>query len=106
MTLIFSVYLIAGLALVFIGPAAKGLRLELAELAYNHPKATVKRTAFACAAALAIILLWPVMVPSAWRTLNPTTLAGAAYLAAKLVAKEALHNSDKQSESQGESNGD
>jgi hypothetical protein len=91
-TLIISAYLIAGLALVFIGPAAKGLRLELAELKDTHPEAPIKRAAFAVAVGLAIILAWPFMVPSAWRTYRPPTAMDAfVHLTAK-----ALHDFDKQ----------
>jgi hypothetical protein len=92
MILILSTYLIAGLALVFVGPAAKGLRLELADLADNPEAAPVKRAAFAGAVALAIILFWPLMVPSAWRTYRPPTAMDAfVHLATK-----ALHDLDKQ----------
>jgi hypothetical protein len=90
--LIVSAYLIAGLVLVFIGPAAKGLRLELAELKDSHPEVPVRRAGFAVAVALAIILTWPFMVPSAWRTHRPPTAMDAfVHLTAK-----ALHNLDKQ----------
>jgi hypothetical protein len=80
---IVEAYLAAGLALTFVGPAAKGLRLELAELK-DRPEATpLTRAAFACAVALTIILFWPFMVPSAWRSLKPpTALEAAAHLAA------------------------
>jgi hypothetical protein len=89
--LIVSAYLIAGLALVFIGPAANGLRLELAELE-DHPEATLaKKAAFAVAVALAILLAWPFMVPSAWRTYRPPTAMDAfVHLTAK-----ALHDMEK-----------
>jgi hypothetical protein len=90
--LIVSAYLIAGLVLVFIGPAAKGLRLELAELRDSHPETPIKRAGFACAVALGIILLWPVLVLSAWRTYQPPTAMDAfVHLTAK-----ALHDHDKQ----------
>jgi hypothetical protein len=91
-TLIVSAYLLVGLFFVFVGPAAKGLRLELAELK-GRPEATLaKKTAFAVAVALAIILAWPFMVPSAWRTYRPPTAMDAfVHLTAK-----ALHEMDKQ----------
>jgi hypothetical protein len=91
---IVEAYLIAGLALAFVGPAAKGLRLELAEL-NDRPEATpLKRAAFAVAVGLAIILAWPFMVPSAWRTYRPLTAMDAfVHLTAK-----ALHEMDKREE--------
>jgi hypothetical protein len=92
MTLIVSAYLIAGLALVFVGPAAKGLRLELADLNDNPEATPIKRAAFAGAVALWIILLWPYLVPSAWRSLKPPTALEAATF---LVAK-ALRDLDKE----------
>jgi hypothetical protein len=92
MALIASAYLIAGLALVFVGPAAKGLRLELADLNDNPEATPIKRAAFAGAVALGIILLWPYLVPSAWRSLKPpTALEAATFLMAK-----ALRDLDKE----------
>jgi hypothetical protein len=61
-------YLLAGLFLVFVGPAAKGLREERADLARNPAATPTKRALFVLAVSIAIILLWPVLVPSAFRT--------------------------------------
>jgi hypothetical protein len=76
-----AIYLLAGLLFVFVGPAAKGLRLELSDLT-DHPNRTLAKVAgFAICTALSIILLWPVLVPSAWRTYGPpTSLEAVAYI--------------------------
>jgi hypothetical protein len=61
-------YFAVGLALVFVGPAARLRRLEQERLewqAYDHPH--WKLVAFSCAIALAIIVLWPILIVSAAR---------------------------------------
>lgn len=64
--LIVSAYFAAGLVFVFVGPAARQrhIETEILELQlYNQPRWKLK--AFSTAIALGIILLWPVLVPSA-----------------------------------------
>jgi hypothetical protein len=89
--LIISAYLAAGLLLVFVGPAARVLRDQLAELAVSNPDKPVKRAAFAIAVALAIILLWPVFVYEAWRHYRCPT----AYDAAVRIVEMALDEAEK-----------
>jgi hypothetical protein len=76
--LVAAIYLLAGLLFVFIGPAAKGLRLELAELAKNPQATRLKVAGFTLAMSPAIVLLWPIFVPSAWKSLQPPTAMEAA----------------------------
>jgi hypothetical protein len=62
-------YFAVGLALIFVGPAARLRRRDREELerqAYNQPR--WKLIAFSYAIALAIIILWPVLTVSAART--------------------------------------
>jgi hypothetical protein len=62
-------YFSVGLALVFVGPAARLRRREHEKLewqAYDQPR--WKLIAFSCAIALGIVTLWPVLIVSAART--------------------------------------
>jgi hypothetical protein len=62
-------YFAAGLALVFVGPAARLRRREQEKLewqAYDQPQ--WKLTVFSYAIAFGIIILWPVLIVSAART--------------------------------------
>lgn len=62
-------YFVVGLTFVFVGPAARLRRNELETLEWQaHDQARWKLTAFSCAIALGIILLWPALVVSAART--------------------------------------
>jgi hypothetical protein len=92
--LIISAYLLAGLLFVFIGPAARVLRDQLAELKTTDPEAPVRRAGFAVACALALMLGWPLFVYEAWRYYRPPTAMDAfVHLTAK-----ALHEMDEQDE--------
>jgi hypothetical protein len=67
MTALARIYLLTGLLLVFVGPAAKRLREDHAELAHNAEATPVNRALFAFVASIAIILAWPFLAASAFR---------------------------------------
>jgi hypothetical protein len=67
--IVIAAYFTVGVALVFVGPAARLRRREHEKLewrAYDQPR--WKLTAFSCAIALGIVTLWPVLIVSAART--------------------------------------
>jgi hypothetical protein len=59
------IYAVIGLVAVFAGPAAKALEEELSELPPDTP--AIKLALFRTAISVAIIALWPPLVPSAAR---------------------------------------
>lgn len=68
-TAIFSLYLVIGVLFVFVGPAADGRRRETGKARLDATKAW-RPAALSAVLALAIIFLWPVLVSSAWRSMQ------------------------------------
>jgi hypothetical protein len=60
------VYIFIGLVAVFVGPAARALKEELSDLPSDQP---IKGILFRLGISVGIVLAWPVLVPSAARTL-------------------------------------
>jgi hypothetical protein len=68
-------YSAVGLALIFVGPTARLFRREREKLEWQaHDQPRWKLVAFSCLVALAIFLLWPVLVVSAARIEAPTKI--------------------------------
>jgi hypothetical protein len=61
------IYVVIGLVLVFVGPAARALKEEVFELPPDTP--AIKLALFRTAVSAGIVAAWPVLVPSAARTL-------------------------------------
>jgi hypothetical protein len=79
LTMILAAYFIAGLLFCFVGPPAKGLRLAFKD-ASDSPNATPLRlVALTVALGSGIVIAWPILVPSARRSLQPPTLLDATF---------------------------
>jgi hypothetical protein len=61
-------YLALGCVLALVGPAARGLRQEVASIAHEPTVPTWKRYAYGAILGASIAVAWPILVPAAWRS--------------------------------------